>query len=427
MNVIPLTERQEQALEVIATHRNSLLIGGSRSGKTFLLCYAVVCRALYCRSRHAILRFHFNDVKRSIGMDTLPKILAQMKVRYVLNKSDWVFILHNKSEIWLGGLDDKERVDKVLGNEYATIYLNEASQISYHAYTTAQTRLALRTKLANKVFIDCNPPEKSHFLYSLFVLQQQPGSGDPLFDADSYGMIRMNPADNPYLPPEYVTSILAGLPERQKQRFLYGEWLDKRVGSLWSRDLIDSCRTDTMPAYFSQKIIAIDPAVSSREDADETGIIEAGVDYDGGIYILKDISGRYSPSQWADLVMDTYAADDCDMIVAEVNQGGDLVESNLKAAARIREMSYRYTSVRATRGKVLRAEPVEALYEKKKVHHVGYFPELEGQMTEWVPTDRYSPDRLDALVWAVTYLLEQGGPGGEQPIEPTVPREGQWL
>ncbi|HJJ35762.1 MAG TPA: hypothetical protein O0X27_01155 [Methanocorpusculum sp.] len=82
--------------------------------------------------------------------------------------------------------------------------------------------------------------------------------------------------------------------------------------------------------------------------------------------------------------------------------------------------------VRSTRGKAVRAELVVALYEQGRVHHVGYFPELEGQMTEWVPTDWYSLDRLDALVWAVTYLLEQGGPGGEQLIEPTAPRGDSW-
>ena len=145
MTGIKKTAKQRQAIALMSDPeiRTILLSGGSRSGKTFIACYSIVVRALKAAgSRHAILRFHFRDVKNAVGRDTMPKVLNLIGTPYTLDKTDWFFTLPNSSEIWLGGLDDDERVEKILGMEYATIYYNESSQISYHAYTTAQTRLA---------------------------------------------------------------------------------------------------------------------------------------------------------------------------------------------------------------------------------------------------------------------------------------------
>ena len=133
MSGIKKTAKQRQAVALLTdpTIRYTLLAGGSRSGKTFILCYAVVVRALKApASRHAILRFHFRDVKNAVGRDTMPKVLKAIGTPYTLDKTDWFFTLPNGSEIWLGGLDDDDRVEKILGMEYATIYYNESSQIS---------------------------------------------------------------------------------------------------------------------------------------------------------------------------------------------------------------------------------------------------------------------------------------------------------
>jgi predicted phage terminase large subunit-like protein len=153
-------------------------------------------------------------------------------------------------------------------------------------------------------------------------------------------------------------------------------------------------------------VVAIDPAVTSGDEADETGIVVAGKDKTGHGYVLADISGRYPPTQWARLAISAYATHRADRIVAEVNNGGDMVGATLRMVDR----NAAFTAVRASRGKVVRAEPVAALYEQGRVHHIGAFPQLEDQMTNFTSDiDRaaagYSPDRVDALVWAFSELL----------------------
>ena len=153
-------------------------------------------------------------------------------------------------------------------------------------------------------------------------------------------------------------------------------------------------------------MVAIDPAATSGEDADETGIIVAGKDGDGHGYVLADLSGRYSPADWAKAAISAYHRHHADRIVAEVNNGGEMVE----ATVRMIDPNVPFTAVRASRGKVVRAEPVAALYEQRRVHHVGAFPTLEDQQCAFVSAfDRalagFSPDRVDALVWALSELL----------------------
>lgn len=399
-----LTEKQRAALQEVKSHKYTLLSGGSRSGKTFALCFFLVNRALQKKSRHVILRFHFNDVKQSVGMDTLPKVLDIIGIPYDLNKSDWVFTLENGSEIWLCGLDDKERSEKILGKEFTTIYLNEASQISYSSYQMALTRLAENTGLQNRVFVDCNPPEKSHWLYALFVMHKTPDNRNiSIQSPENYGYIDVNPMDNAQnLPKGYIEETLSNLSERERARFRDGVWLDKRQGSLWSFDMIASARVDAAPAL-RRIVVAVDPAVTANEDSDETGIVVAGISPDNHVYILADYSLSATPAVWGRTVVEAYHRHDADRVIAEINQGGDLVERNIM----IIDRKLPYKQIRATRGKAIRAEPVAALYEQGKVHHVGQFPELESQMIEWSPAvTSYSPDRLDALVWAVTELSE---------------------
>ena len=158
-------------------------------------------------------------------------------------------------------------------------------------------------------------------------------------------------------------------------------------------------------------VVAIDPAVSSGEEADETGIIVAGKDYDGRGYVLDDRSGRYSPVQWAREAIALYRKYGADRIVAEINNGGEMVESTIRMV----DANVSFNGVHATRGKVIRAEPVAALYEQKRVFHIGSFPVLEDQMCSFtVDLDRkasgLSPDRVDGLVWAITDLLVEPMP-----------------
>ncbi len=405
MSGIKKTPKQRRAIALMTDPeiRTILLSGGSRSGKTFIACYAIAVRALKAAgSRHLITRFHFRDVKNAVGRDTMPKVLKLIGTPYTLDRTDWFFTLPNGSEIWLGGLDDDERVEKILGMEYATIYYNESSQISYHAYTTAQTRLAQKTDLVNRAYVDCNPPTKSHWLYKLFLEHIDPETRVPVPNPDRYAVLNMNPIDNrENLPDGYIEDTLAALPERKRRRFLEGEWLDDPEGALWKRSMIDEHRHVGAPPPLARIVVGVDPAVTGSETSDETGIVVVGKDAAGHLYVLGDYSVRGTPLDWAKRV--TWAVDKhgADRVVGETNNGGDLVEVNLRTVSK----NLPFKKVSASRGKYIRAEPVAALYEKGEVHHVGAFPELEDQMCEWLPGDE-SPDRMDALVWAITELSE---------------------
>jgi phage terminase large subunit-like protein len=188
------------------------------------------------------------------------------------------------------------------------------------------------------------------------------------------------------------------------------EILDDNPGALWRMALIDAARCQIAPADFRRVVGGIDPAVSSNENSAETGIIFGATamcrckgDPELHGFVLEDVSDTYTPDQWARAAASGYHRHKCDRIVAEINNGGDLVESNLRTLG---DPLISYLSVHASRGKAIRAEPIAALYEQGKVHHVGTFPKLEDQMTQWNPlADEKSPDRLDALVWLMTELM----------------------
>jgi phage terminase large subunit-like protein len=184
---------------------------------------------------------------------------------------------------------------------------------------------------------------------------------------------------------------------------LEGELLEDTPGALWTLDMLDRSRRDRAPDL-ARIVIAIDPAVSTKEGSDETGIVAAGRDDRGHGYVLEDLSGRYQPADWARIAVEAYRRHQADRVVAEVNQGGDLVESTL----RVIDPNVPFTAVHASRGKYVRAEPVAALFEQNCVHLVGNFPELEDQLTSFTPDlDRGksgSPDRADGMIWALTEL-----------------------
>jgi phage terminase large subunit-like protein len=187
---------------------------------------------------------------------------------------------------------------------------------------------------------------------------------------------------------------------------LDAELLDDLPGALWTHALIDAARLTAAPGALARIVVAIDPAVSSGEEADETGIVIAGRDASGHGYVLADASGRLAPAEWARAAAAAYRAHRADRVVAEVNNGGDLVEATL----RVIDPAIAFRAVHASRGKAARAEPVAALYEQGRVHHLGAFPALEDQMCALAPdfdgaAQGWSPDRVDALVWALTDLF----------------------
>jgi phage terminase large subunit-like protein len=192
---------------------------------------------------------------------------------------------------------------------------------------------------------------------------------------------------------------------RLGEQEIYAKILEDTPGALWTLDNIAQHRcsyADFQDIELVRIAVAIDPAVSAKVTSNETGIIAGGIDANGEGYVLADGSGIMSPIAWAKQAIKIFAALKADRIVAEVNNGGDLVEANLRTV----HPNIPYTKVHASRGKRIRAEPISSLYEQGLVHHVGVFPALEDQLTTWDATDgSTSPDRLDALVWLMTFLM----------------------
>lgn len=193
---------------------------------------------------------------------------------------------------------------------------------------------------------------------------------------------------------------------RKGRQELEAELLEDVEGALWSQDQIDALRVNTHPPLM-RVVVAVDPAITAHALSDETGIVVEGIGEDGHVYTLADLSGVMTPHQWAKVALQAYERFEADCIVGETNQGGDLIEANLRTNAEGR--FFRFKGINARRGKYLRAEPVSALYEKKKCHHVGHFKKLEHQMTQWTGADsENSPDRLDAKVYATLELVIGG-------------------
>ena len=181
---------------------------------------------------------------------------------------------------------------------------------------------------------------------------------------------------------------------------LEAELLDDVPGALWNRAMLDGLRVANQPELV-RIVVAVDPAVTSSEDADETGIVVVGKGVDGRGYLLADLSCRASPDGWARRAVGAYRTFAADRIVGETNQGGELVEATLRTVDR----SIAYRAVTASRGKRTRAEPIAALYEQGRIHHVGTFADLEDQLCAALPEGGTGPDdRLDALVWGFTEL-----------------------
>lgn len=226
-----------------------------------------------------------------------------------------------------------------------------------------------------------------------------------LLKRDSVKVVRGSTFDNAK---NLAPSALAELRLRYEntrlgRQELYGEVLEEVEGALWTRDIIESSRVTKCPPLV-RIVVGVDPAVTSGESSDETGIVVAGITADGHYYVLDDKTLRATPDAWARAAVNAYHEHKADRIVAETNNGGDMVTLLMRQV----DSTVSVKKVTATRGKQLRAEPISSLYEQGRVHHVGYFAELEMQMCEWTPQSNESPDRLDALVWAITELNTGG-------------------
>lgn len=236
---MPLTDKQKKQVEVMSKFPNVLSFGGARSGKTYgKISFIVYTCLTHPGARWLIARKYATDIRSSVWMDTLPKVLGSLGLvagkDYMSIEAGMIVTFSNKSRIICGGLDDKERVDKILGQEYFGIYLNESQDIPYSTVKTLLTRLAqkvmvtvgkLQSVAQNRLFVDLNPTSINHWTYRMFILKNNPESNDPIPFPESYASVQMNPHDNKdNLPPGYIERALDVLKGNARNRYLLGEF-----------------------------------------------------------------------------------------------------------------------------------------------------------------------------------------------------------
>jgi PBSX family phage terminase large subunit len=256
--------------------------------------------------------------------------------------------------------------------------------------------LSIRAKnKANRVILVMNPSFRQHFVYKRWF--EHPRT-DTTYIHTTYRDNIENLSKSFLDQAEQLrqTNIL-----RYNHIFL-GEWLDNASGMFWNFDLINMNRVQNLPTI-KRKIIALDPAVTNTATSDETGIVIVGEGVDGLYYILEDLSGKYTPNEWATIAANAYHEHKANTIVGEANNGGDLIETVIRQI----DKYVHYKKVTATKSKGSRAEPIYALYQQNKVKHNGYLTKLESEMITFNPSNiKTSPNRLDAMVWGVTALVD---------------------
>jgi hypothetical protein len=422
-DVVRLTRKQLEALTVMAgPQMHTCGVGGSRSGKTFLFTRSMIMRGLRAdHSRHLFVRHHANALRASVWLDTFPKVmrLCFPGVRTVPHRMDGFEELPNGSQLWFGGLDEGDRTEKILGQEYATIYAGECSQIPYSSVVVLRTRLAQPgTGLTLRGFYDLNPTSKKHWTNLEFGEKLDPISLKPLSNPEDFARFFIQPRDNAEnLDPRYLQS-LENLPEMYKIRFWRGEYSVDIDGALWTTDVIELNRSEVVDSssnaalgQFQRIEIGVDPSgAMSKFDikSDEIGIVVVGRTH--GVrgkrraVVLEDGTIRGGPDEWGRRIAALYKKWRADSVIAEINFGGAMVTSTIKVV----NPAIKVAVVTASRGKVQRAEPISALTEDGKMAFAGHFPELESQLCHFskfgYQGDR-SPDRADAFMWAASSLM----------------------
>jgi phage terminase large subunit-like protein len=318
-------------------------------------------------------------------------------------------ILSRRRLVWPNGavamLFSADEPERLRGHQHDAAWCDEVCAWRYARDAWEMLTLGLRLGANPRVVITTTPKPVDVLIGTgqngrMLGLMNDPGC------AVTRGSSYLNKAN---LAPTFFSHIVRQYEGTRIGRQELDAEIIEELGALWSRAMIENSRIRDV-ADLTRIVVAIDPAVTSGDESDETGIVVAGKTADQG-YILADLSGRYTPIEWAQKAIAAYRTFSADRIVAEVNNGGDMVEATLRMV----DPDVPFTAVRATRGKVVRAEPVAALYEQGRVHHVGMFSVLEDQMCGFTTDfDRaaagYSPDRVDALVWALTELMVEAVP-----------------
>lgn len=373
-----------------------LVRAGRGWGKTRVGAEWVVDQALTAPgTRWAVLAPTFADA-RDTCVEGDSGILAVLERRghrtgTTWNRSLGEVVLPNGSRLKLFSGDEPERLR---GPQHHGAWVDEPASLRYH---DAWDQLMFGLRLGDHPQAVVTGTPKPVRLVRDLTARAQDGSGQVV---ETRGRTRDNFANLSRSAVVELEARYGGT--RLGRQELDGELLDDTPGALWTLDTLDAGRVTTAPDL-ARVVVAVDPSVTYSDDSDLTGIVVAGIGHDGHCYILADWTAPepVSPSVWARRVVDAYDTHSGDHVVAEVNNGGDLVVTTIHAA----DANVPVRKVTASRGKRVRAEPVAALFEQQRVHMVGSMPDLETQLCTWTPDDAKSPDRLDALVWAVTDLM----------------------
>lgn len=396
MDSIQLLDKYKPLFYEKPENRYFLITGGRGSGKSWTLSLFLL--NLTYEEGHVILftRWTLTSAFISIIPEFIDKIeLMNKEGDFEITQSEII----NKvtgSKILFRGIKTSQgtataNLKSIAG--VTTFILDESEELNDE---DVFDRIDLSIRAANKpnrVILVMNPSYKSHWIYNRFVKHK---TGNCTYIHTTYLDNERNLSQS-FI--DQAQRVKAENLHRYEHLFL-GKWLDDAEGLLWSKPLIDKIRVVAKPDL-ERIVIAIDPAASANLDSDETGIVVLGKDKQGKGYVLEDLSGKYSPNEWAKVASQAFKNWDADCIVAEKNQGGDMVESVLRSQSG----NARIKLVTATKGKYVRAEPIYSLYEQNKIYHVGQFPILEKQMVTFDPDKGKSPDRVDALVWGFTELM----------------------
>lgn len=307
------------------------------------------------------------------------------------NRSQGQIRLRNGSIIQIFSGEEPERLR---GPQHHGAWVDELAAFRYLRESWDQLQFGLRLGQQPRVCVSTTPKPKP-------LIKELLGRRD-----GTVVVTRGSTFDNAAnLAPKALAEFLARYEgTRLGRQELFGELIEDVEGALWTLSIIEAGR-QPLPDRIVRRVVSVDPAVTNTNDSDETGIIVVSRDATGHGFVEADHSMRGSPLEWAERVVRVFDEMECDAVVVEVNQGGDMVTQTLRTVRGMLPIR----EVRATRGKRLRAEPISAMYEQGRIHHVKEFPDLEGQMTTWTPDDPKSPDRLDALVHGLTELMDGGG------------------
>jgi hypothetical protein len=365
-----------------------LYLAGRGAGKTRMAAEWLAWQAAtHNHTRWAIIAPTFGDVRDvcAEGNSGIVNILYEYGVLEDYNRTQGQIRLSNGSLIKLYSADEPNRLR---GPQFHGAWCDELSSWRYPD-TWDQLQFGLRLGDHPRTVVTTTPKPVS--LVRSLVARSD----------GSVKIVRGSTFDNATnLAPQALIELqLRYTGTRLGRQELYGELLTDVEGALWTREMIDSARVTEAPAL-TRIVVGVDPAVTSGEDSDQTGIVVVGASMDGHYYVLEDGSLRASPDAWARRAVELYHKHKANRIVAETNNGGDLVIGVLKQV----DPTIMVKKVVASRGKQVRAEPVSSLYEQGRVHHVGGFAALEDQMVTWTPESTESPDRMDALVWAITEI-----------------------